>query len=83
MTSNHEMNIYAAEQGDMGDEVDLTELIAAAQRLNRYNDAPLVDPEPWCDEYDSSQQYGNDLAMLADYAALLLCGKLPLPVEDD
>ena len=79
MTSVPEMQAYAQEQGDgwynlpaNGEGWDKPssvdgELLAAAMRLKRYTDAPLVDPEPWCDEY-IAKQYDADVAMLADFA---------------
>jgi hypothetical protein len=74
MTSNIEMQAYAQDQSDSGAQSVAVELIHAAIRLKRYNDEPLENPDPWCDWYDSHQQYGNDLAMLADYAVSCLVG---------
>ena len=85
MTRLHEQQEYA-NQGDADDWNDLpangegwdkpstvdAELLAAAARVKRYNDEPLVSPDPWCDGYERSQQYGNDMAMLADYAVSVL-----------
>lgn len=65
MTSNHEFSQYAAEQGDEWGNLPANgegwdkpstidaELIAAAERVKRYNDDPIVNPDPWCDQYDS------------------------------
>lgn len=85
MTSGPEMHAYA-QQGDGWDEplpangegwdkpssVD-GELLAAAMRLKRYTDAPLVDPGPWCHEY-FAKRYDADVAMLADFAVLKILG---------